>query len=71
MQISFLQLISHWLTGLGPRATAVRWYMGMAAVWMLCITHLGPVQAAEPLLLRDSNNTVAAWPACGFWSMSN
>ncbi len=71
MQISFLQLISHWLTSLGPRATAVRWYMGMAAVWMLCITHLGPVQAAGPLLLRDAENTVAAWPACGFWSMSN
>ncbi len=37
--------------------------MGMAAVWMLWIAHLGPVQAAGPLLLRDSDNTVAAWPA--------
>lgn len=63
MQISFLQLISHWLTGLGPRAAAVRWCMGMAAVWMLWIAHLGPVQAAGPLLLRDADNTVAAWPA--------
>lgn len=63
MQISFLQLISHWLTGLGPRAAAVRWCMGMAAVWMLWIAHLSPVQAAGPLLLRDADNTVAAWPA--------
>lgn len=63
MQISFLQLISHWLTGLGPRAASVRWCMGMAAVWMLWIAHLSPVQAAGPLLLRDADNTVAAWPA--------
>ena len=71
VQISFLQLINHWLASLGPRAAAVRWCMGMAAVWMLWMAHLGPVQAAGPLLLRDADNTVAAWPACGFWSMSN
>ncbi len=27
------------------------------------MAHLGPVQAAGPLLLRDADNTVAAWPA--------
>ena len=63
VQISFLQLINHWLTSLGPRAASVRWCMGMAAVWMLWIAHLSPVQAAGPLLLRDADNTVAAWPA--------
>ena len=34
--------------------------MGMTAA---CLLWVGPAQAAEPLLLRDADKTVAAWPA--------
>ena len=34
--------------------------MGMTAA---CLLWVEPAQAAEPLLLRDADNTVAAWPA--------
>ena len=64
MQISFLQLISHWLTGLGPRAAAVRWVHGHGCCLDAVDSAPGPGAGRRGLLLlRDADNTVAAWPA--------